>query len=102
VKEQPPTKPRLEHVTNIENEYLRWSRRIKPPTEYRRGFNELVSDLFSSLSLETGYSLNNLRQFPESLDLPERTAIIFRELWEYFHDDWFASDEDDEEFHVPD
>mgnify|MGYP001617741135 FL=1 len=100
---QLPSRPRLEHVTEIENAYLRWSRRIKPPTEYRKGFNELVADLFAVLSRETGCTLNDLRLLPESFDLPSQTTIVFRELWEYYHDDCFEEESDEDiGFQAPD
>jgi hypothetical protein len=98
---QLPNRPRLENVTQIENMYFRWSRRIKPPTEYRRGFNEIIADLFATLSRETGCRLNDLRSLPESFELPPHTSIIFRELWEYYREDWFMDEPEEAELHVP-
>lgn len=95
--------PVLQDVATIEDEYLRWSRRIKPPTEFRKSFNAVVSDLFLTLSSETCNSLNNLRFLPDNYKLPEQSAIVFKELHELFLSDWFESaEEDDDEYHVPD
>lgn len=98
-----PVKPILKDVATIEEGYQRWSRRIKPPTEFRKTFNEIVSDLFHTLARETNNTLNNLRYLPDTFELPEQSTIVFHELWELYASDWFEEiEDDDDEEHVPD